>query len=34
MVIFIVSIPFILQQQKKKLESHKKVCENKFFVML
>ena len=31
MVIFIVWIVFILSQQKKKLESHKKVCENKDF---
>ena len=29
MVIFIVCIALILLQQKKKLESHKKVCENK-----
>ena len=28
---FFVSIPFILLQQKKKLESYKKVCENKDF---
>ena len=31
MVIFIVSIAFILLQQKKKRELHKKVCENKDF---
>ena len=31
MVIFIVLIAFILMQHKKKLESHKRVCENKNF---
>ena len=34
MVTFIVRIAFILFQQKKKLESHKKVCENKEFCNL
>ena len=31
MVIFIIWIAFILLQAKKKLESHKEVCENKDF---
>ena len=30
-MIFIVQFAFILSQQKKKIELHKKVCENKDF---